>query len=177
MEIKQSNTIRRESIIGSRRLSNYWWASVVGAASIGFLFVGIQSYITTIEIRFFPQGLVMSLYGFVGIGLSLYLWCTIIWSIGSGFNEFNKENGFVRIFRWGFPGKYRKIDLIYPLSDIENIRLDIQEGLNPKRVLYLCLKGKRDIPLTRVGQPMTLSEIEKQAADLANFLQVDVEGV
>jgi hypothetical protein len=28
-----------------------------------------------------------------------------------------------------------------------------------------------EIPLTRVGQPMTLEEIETQAAELAQFLQ------
>ena len=177
MKITQSNTIRHEVIIGSRRFSNYWWASIIGMASIGFLFIGIRSYFIESDIHFFPQGLVMSLYGLVGVGLSIYLWCTIIWSIGGGFNEFNKDKGIIRIFRWGFPGKYRKIDLIYPITDVENIRLEIQEGLNPKRVLYLCLKGKRDIPLTRVGQPLTLNEIEQQAAELANFLQVNVEGV
>ena len=36
------------------------------------------------------------------------------------------------------------------------------------------VKGKRDIPLTRVGQPMTLEEIETQAAELAKFLQIDL---
>jgi hypothetical protein len=39
------------------------------------------------------------------------------------------------------------------------------------------VKGNRDIPLTRVGQPMTLEQIEKQAAELAKFLQVSLEGV
>jgi DNA mismatch repair protein MutH len=41
----------------------------------------------------------------------------------------------------------------------------------PRRTIYLCVKGQREIPLTRVGQPMTLEEIETQAAELAQFLQ------
>jgi hypothetical protein len=39
----------------------------------------------------------------------------------------------------------------------------------PRRTIYLCVKGQREIPLTRVGQPMTLEEIETQAAELAQF--------
>ena len=99
----------------------------------------------------------------------------IILSVGGGLMKFNKKDGIVRIFRWGFPGKNRRIDLLYSIKDIEAIRVELKEGLNPRRTIYLRVKGKRDIPLTRIGQPMTLEEIEKQAADLAKFLQVSLE--
>jgi hypothetical protein len=55
--------------------------------------------------------------------------------------------------------------------------VDIKEGLNPRRALYLRLKGKKDIPLTRVGQPLPLSELENQGAELARFLGVPLEGL
>lgn len=177
--------IRREPILGSRRISNYWWASIVLSGATGFLLVGVSSYlradlipfISSKDIIFFPQGLVMSFYGIAGLLLSIYLWLTIYWNIGEGYNEFNKQEGIVRIFRWGFPGKYRKIDIVYPLQDIQSIRVEIKEGINPRRVIYLRIKGKRDIPLTRIGQPLTLEEIEQKAADLARFLQVSIEGL
>ena len=35
----------------------------------------------------------------------------------------------------------------------------------------------REIPLTGISQPLTLKEIEKQASELANFLQVSLEGL
>ena len=92
------------------------------------------------------------------------------------FNEFNLETGQVRIFRWGFPGKNRRIDLQYPIADVQSIRVEIQEGLNPKRVIYLRLRGNREIPLTRAGQPISIEELESQAAELAKFLQVALEG-
>ena len=38
-------------------------------------------------------------------------------------------------------------------------------------------QGRQDIPLTRIGQPMTLEELEGQAAELARFLQVPIEGL
>lgn len=182
-ETQNFELIRRYIVVGSRRFSNYWWASVLFLGASGFLLTGISSYlnfdllpiIKSKDILFFPQGLVMCFYGIIGLIFSFYLLLTIFWSVGGGFNEFNKKDGIVRIFRWGFPGKNRRIDLCYPLTDIEAIRVELKEGLNPRRTIYIRLKGKRDIPLTRIGQPLTLEEIEKQAAELAKFLQVSLE--
>ena len=116
----------------------------------------------------------MCFYGVLGLFFSLYLGLTILWSVGGGFNEFNKQLGIVRIFRWGYPGKNRRIDLSYSIDDVNAIRVELKDGINPRRVIYLCVKGQRQIPLTRVGQPMTLEEIETQAAELAQFLQKDL---
>jgi hypothetical protein len=190
-ETPESDLIRRYSVIGSRRLSNYWWALVIFLGGSGFLLTGISSYLgednTVVQwlnllpfiqsknIIFFPQGLVMCFYGILGLIFSIYLWLTLFWSVGGGFNEFNKKEGIIRIFRWGFPGKNRRIDLSYPINEVEAIRVELKEGLNPKRTIYMRIKGKRDIPLTRIGQPLTLEEIEKQAAELAKFLQVSLE--
>jgi hypothetical protein len=175
-------SIRRYSIPGSRRFSNYWWAGVIFLGSFGFLLTGLSSYLSfnllplihSENILFFPQGLVMCFYGVLGFIFSIYLGLTIFWSVGSGFNEFNKKDGLVRIFRWGFPGKNRRIDLSYALTDIEAIRVELQEGINPRRTIYLRVKGNREIPITRIGQPMSLEEVETQAAELAKFLQIDL---
>ena len=119
----------------------------------------------------------MGFYGLVGLLLSLYLWLTILWDVGGGYNEFNRESGTVKIFRWGFPGKNRKIELNFKTDDVQAVKVDLKEGLNPKRSLYLRVKGRRDIPLTRVGQPIALSELENQGAELARFLGVPLEGL
>nr|YP_009450234.1 photosystem I assembly protein Ycf4 [Pectinodesmus pectinatus]AOS53109.1 photosystem I assembly protein Ycf4 [Pectinodesmus pectinatus] len=205
--MNQENFIRRYFIVGERRFSNYWWATIIFIGSFGFLFTGISSYISTstsslpvdsnvqniIEfpfltsilqnfqsngnINFFPQGLLMCFYGSLGFLLSIYWWCLIFWNVGGGFNEFNKKESFIRIFRWGYPGKNRKIDLYYTLKDVESIRVEIQQGLDSQRTIFLKLKGNREIPITGIGQPLTLQEIEKQASELANFLQVSLEGL
>ena len=176
------DSIRRHIVIGSRRVSNYWWATIIGMGGLGFLCTGLSSYlklnllpiIHSETILFFPQGLVMCFYGILGILFSFYLGLTILFSVGGGFNEFNKEQGIIRIFRWGFPGKNRRIDLTYSIDDVKAIRVELKDGINPRRTIYLCVKGQRQIPLTRVGQPMTLEEIETQAAELAQFLQKDL---
>lgn len=184
LKSKNSESIRRYNVIGSRRLSNFWWAFVILFGGIGFLLTGLSSYlgfnllpyIHSENVVFFPQGLVMCFYGFLGLIFSFYLWLTIFWSVGCGFNEFNKEKGIVRIFRWGFPGKNRRIDLCYSIKDIEALRVDLKEGLNPRRTIYIRVKGKKEIPLTGIGQPMQLEDIEKQASELAQFLQISLEG-
>lgn len=183
--MKSQQTIVRYEINGARRLSNYVWFTLLCLGGLGFFLTGLSSYLkiqllpfsSGSTIQFFPQGLVMSFYGILGLSISIYLGLIILWNLGQGFNEFNFETGKVRIFRWGFPGKNRKIDLNYPIEDIQSIRVEVKDGVNPKRIIYLRLRGNRDIPLTRAGQPISIQEIEMQAAELAKLLQVSIEGL
>ncbi len=179
------NRVLRQPILGSRRFSNYWWATIVSIGASGFLLAGLSSYFKVnflpwtnpTQLVFVPQGLAMGGYGVAGLLLALYLWLSIILDIGSGYNDFNQETGDIRIFRWGFPGKNRQIELNFPTEDVQSVRVEIKEGLNPRRCIYLRVKGRRDIPLTRVGEPLSLSELENQGATLARFLGVPIEGL
>lgn len=180
-----SDRILRQEILGSRRPSNYLWAAIVSLGGIGFLLAGISSYLNVnllpfegpSELIFLPQGIAMSFYGVAGTLLALYLWLTILWDIGGGYNEFNQETGKIVIFRWGFPGKDRQIEFSCTTEDVQSIKVDIREGLNPRRSIYLRLKDRRQLPLTRVGQPLALSQLETEGAQLARFLQVPLEGL
>lgn len=180
-----TNRIIRQAIVGSRRFSNYWWATVVLMGATGFLLAGISSYSginllpfgRATELIFLPQGIAMMFYGFIGMLAALYLWLSIFWDVGGGYNEFNQDTGAVEIFRLGFPGKNRQIQLTYPIEDVQAIRVEIKEGINPRRTLYLRIKDRNDIPLTRVGQPLSLSELENRGAELARFLAVPLEGL
>lgn len=179
------NRIIRQSVLGSRRFSNYWWATIVSFGATGFLLAGLSSYSKVnllpvgdaTQLIFIPQGVAMGFYGVCGLLLALYLWLVILWDVGGGYNEFNKETGMVKIFRWGFPGKNRQIEFSCRTQDVQSIRVQIKEGLNPKRTLYLRVKDRRDVPLTRVGQPLALSDLENQGAELARFLGVPLEGL
>ncbi|HIK14520.1 MAG TPA: photosystem I assembly protein Ycf4 [Leptolyngbyaceae cyanobacterium M33_DOE_097] len=177
--------ILRQTVIGSRRSSNYFWAVVVSVGALGFFLAALSSY-TKInflpfsdptQLIFIPQGVAMGFYGLLGLLFSAYLWLSIAWDIGGGYNEFDKQKGEVTIFRWGFPGKNRRIELKCKTDEVQAVKVDLREGLNPKRSLYLKVKGRRDIPLTRVGQPLSLSDLENQGAELARFLQIPLEGL
>nr|YP_009295698.1 conserved hypothetical plastid protein [Mastocarpus papillatus]AOL58182.1 conserved hypothetical plastid protein [Mastocarpus papillatus] len=179
------SNIKKDIILGSRRLSNYWWATFILLAGLGFFLVGLSSYFKvellpfaeSSNVIFVPQGLIMTFYGTIAILISLFLWVTIIWNIGGGYNEFNNDKGVITIFRLGFPGKNRCIQLQYRINEIQSIRVSIKEGITPKREIYLKTKDNREIPLTRVGQPLLLSEIEEKATSLAQFLGVILEGI
>lgn len=219
---------RRYLVTGAKRISNYWWAFIVSSGGLAFLITGFASFLQrgiflfnqSKTISFFPQGLIMCFYGCLGLLFGSYLWCTIFWEVGDGFNEFNKNKVFVRIFRWGLPGKNRRIDFQYKMDQIEGVRVELKEGVNPRRIILLKIKGfmhqnkvfvpntkskstkvgskianqpslggksstytreekgQREaftVPLTRVGQPISLEKIESQASELAQFLRVSLE--
>lgn len=174
-----------QPILGSRRFSNYCWATLITIGGTGFLLAGLSSYLKVnlipfanpTELIFVPQGLAMGGYGVAGLLLALYLWLIVLWDVGGGYNEFNQETGAIKIFRWGFPGKNRRIEISCRTKDVQAVRVDIKEGLNPRRALYLRVKGRRDIPLTRVGQPLSVTQLENQGAELARFLKVPLEGL
>ena len=179
----RSERIWVELIAGSRKTSNFCWAFILFLGSLGFLLVGISSYLgrnllslfPSQQILFFPQGIVMSFYGIAGLFISSYLWCTIWWNVGSGYDRFDKKAGIVCIFRWGFPGKNRRIFIRFLMKDIQSIRIEVKDGISTRRILYMEIIGQGAIPLTRIDENLTSREIEQKAAELAYFLRVPIE--
>jgi Ycf4 len=178
-------SVLRQTVVGARRFSNYWWATIVTIGATGFFLAGLSSY-TRInfipfsdptQLIFLPQGLVMGLYGTAGLLLATYLWLSISWNLGGGYNEFNKDTKQVTIFRQGFPGKNRAVTLNCNMNDVQAVKVMLKDGVSPKRSLYLRVKNMREIPLTRVGQPIGLASLENQAAELVRFLAVPLEGL
>nr|ATL61837.1 photosystem I assembly protein Ycf4 [Psychotria kirkii] len=171
----RSEHIWIELITGSRKLSNFCWAFILFLSSLGFLLVGTSSYLGRNWISFFPQGIVMSFYGISGLFISSYLWCTISWNVGGGYDRFDKREGIVCIFRWGFPGKNRRIFLRFLLKDIQSIRIEVKEGIFARRVLSMGIRGQGAIPLTITDDNLVSRDIEQKAAELAYFLRVPLE--
>lgn len=179
----ETNNIRYDLILGSRRFSNYVWAFLTFLGGSGFLLAGLSSYLeidllpfaNTDEIVFIPQGIVMTFYGTIGLLFSLFLTIIIIFNVGGGYNSYDLNKQEIRIFRIGFPGLKNELYLKYFLKDVKSLKLTIADGLNPKREIYILTKDKKQIPLTRVGEPLLLSQIESEAVELANFLKVNLE--
>jgi Ycf4 len=182
---KTQQQILRQDILGSRRLSNLSWAAIITIGGVGFLLAGLSSYLKinllivsdTSQLQFVPQGVALTFYGVAGSLLATYLWLLLVWNVGGGYNEFNKDTGNVTISRQGYPGKNRQVKVEFPISEVQSVRAEIREGLSPKRALYLRSKKRRDLPLTRVGEPIALSTLENQGAELARFLEVPLEGL
>ena len=170
-------------ITGSRQLSNIFWAGAVTLGGIGFFLTGLSSYFRTNlvffanvdEIAYVPQGIVLMFYGSVGSILGVFLCLTIWWDGGFGYNEYNQTLDQILLYRKGFPGKNRELNLSFSFADVKSIKIRIREGLNPRRQLLLCLKDGREIPLTGVEQPTALNKIEAEAVTLAKYLSVYLE--
>jgi hypothetical protein len=179
----RSENIWIELIAGSRKTSNFFWAFILFFGSLGFLLVGASSYLgrnlisffPSQQILFFPQGVVMSFYGIAGLFISSYLWCTISWNVGSGYDQFDRKEGIVCIFRWGFPGRNRRIFLRFLMKDIQSIRIEAREGFSVRRILSMEIRGQGALPLIRTDENLTPREIEQKAAELAYFLRVPIE--
>jgi hypothetical protein len=174
--------VLEQAVLGSRRPSNIVVAAAVSLGGLGFLLTSASSRLGLdllpighpAELTWVPQGLVMGLYGVAATLLGTYLWTVIALDVGSGSNRFDRGSGKARISRRGFR---QRIELDLALRDIQAVRLDVREGLNPRRRLSLRLQGRRDLPLTRVGEPLPLAELERDGARLARFLGVPLEGL
>jgi hypothetical protein len=174
--------VLEQPVLGSRRLSNFLVAAAVSLGGLGFLLASASSRLGRdllpighpAVLVWVPQGLVMGLYGLAALVLALYLWWVIAIDVGAGSNRFDRSTGEARITRRGFRSL---IEVDLPLRDIQAVKVDVREGLSPRRRLALRLQGRRELPLTQVGEPMPLAELEMAGARLARFLGVPLEGL
>ena len=175
-------TILEQQVLGSRRLSNVLVASAVSIGGIGFLLASLSSrlgrnlipLLQTSELAWVPQGLVMGLYGTAALLLATYLWIVISVDLGGGSNLFDKASGTAVITRQGLR---QAIKVEVPLRDIQAVKVEVRDGLSPLRRLALRIQGRRDLPLSRIGEPIPLAELESAGAKLARFLGVPLEGI
>ena len=180
-----NESLIKENIVGARNFKSVFVTVVLILAGSGFFLAGLSSYLNinllqitdTSEIKFIPQGIAMLFYGTGAIGIGIYLLLTIFWNIGSGYNEFSKNEEIVRIVRLGFPAKNRTIFLSYEFKNLKNLKFLIKQGLNPRCNILLVLKDKREIPLFPAQILLNPLETEKKAIQLSNFLQIPLESL
>ena len=180
--VQENLQVVNQQVSGSRRFSNYVVASMVSIGGIGFLLAAFSSYFgrnflplgNPSSLIFVPQGLVMGVYGIAASLLAVYIWTLVAIDFGAGSNLFNKDKDILIVSRRGFL-KDIKVDI--PLKDIKAVKLDIKEGINPKRRICLRLNGRKDLPLSGVGQPQPLGDLEREGAELARFLEINLEGL
>lgn len=177
-----SADVLEQTVLGSRRLSNLLVAAAVSLGGVGFVLTSLSSRLGRdllpighpADLVWFPQGLVMGLYGTAAVLLAAYLWGVIVVDVGAGSNRFDRRSGQARISRQAFR---QRIDLDIPLREIQAVNVEVRDGLSPQRRLTLRVQGRRDLPLTRVGEPVPLAELERSGAELARFLGVPLEGL
>jgi uncharacterized membrane protein YdbT with pleckstrin-like domain len=178
----EEKDILEQPVLGSRRLSNILVALAMTLGGLGFLLASLSSRVgrnlvplfTASDLPWLPQGLVMGLYGIAAVLLATYLWVVITLDLGGGSNRFDKLTGIALISRRGFR---QHILVEVPLREIQAVKVEVREGLSPLRRLSLRIQGRRDLPLSRIGEPIPLAELEFSGASLARFLGVPLEGL
>ncbi len=169
-------------VLGSRRFSNYLVCLIACIGGIGFILASFSSYLGRdllplghpSSMIFVPQGLILGLYGIAAILVAIYLITLIAIDFGSGMNLFDKASGVAVISRRGY---FKKIKVEIKLRDIKAVKMELRDGLNPRRRICLRVNGRKDLPLTGVGSPSPIDQLEKEGAELARFLGVSLEGL
>jgi hypothetical protein len=83
----ETNLVKREDIIGSRRIENYVWIVLLTIGGVGFLLAAGSSYFkinllpfaNSIELNFIPQGILMFVYGTGATLVNIYLILIILY--------------------------------------------------------------------------------------------------
>ena len=181
-EKELSGLVLEQKIKGSRKVSNYLVASMLSIGGVGFLLASFSSYFgrdflplgNPSTLIFVPQGLVMGLYGVAAFLLAIYFWRLINIDYGSGVNRFDKNKGVLSLSRRGL---LKNIEIEIPIEEIKAVKLEVREGFNPLRRVSLRIKGRKDLPISRVGAPKPLLDLENEGAEIARFLEVNLEGI
>lgn len=129
-KIIKTEYLYKEYISESDKLLKFIINCVILGGATGFLCVGISSYIQydiipllkSSQIIFFPQGLTMCFYGTCGLLVGINQMRILVANIGEGYNEFDKKEGVMTIYR---KGKNSDIKISYPLTDIVRIKIYI----------------------------------------------------
>ena len=181
-EKELSGLVLEQKIKGSRKVSNYLVASMLSIGGVGFLLASFSSYFgrdflplgNPSTLIFVPQGLVMGLYGVAAFFLAIYFWRLINIDYGSGVNRFDKNKGVLSLSRRGL---FKNIEIEIPIDEIKAVKLEVREGFNPRRRVSLRIKGRKDLPISKVGSPKPLFDLEIEGAEIARFLEVNLEGI
>lgn len=170
-----------QKVEGGRNFSNLILFIIIFGLGFLLIFLGLFSFpnidnIFSLPFRyysyipFFPQGILMLIFGLLSIFYSLYIFLLLILDIGGGFNEFDCGEGIIRIMRRGFPWQNRNLLFTYPIEDLDYVEFTINEGLDTIRNLYLVTNDLRRIPLSSLSESLSIKEAETDARLLANFL-------
>merc|ERR1712113_909269 len=101
-------------------------------------------------------------------------------SVGSGFNEYDKEKKLITVFRFWYPGKNRRVIKQYSFSRLKSIVLESKKQIFDPRDfdVYLNLDKDQRISLIEIGRQNGFLQQREQEyffIELAEFLDVFFE--
>jgi len=178
--------IRRDIVFGRSRVKDYVYRACLLFGGFSFFIEGIKSrgffseYGFVSEMQFFPQGFRLSFYGILFFLYGFYLFLIRFLSVGSGFNEYDKEKKLITVFRLWYPGKNRRVIKQYSFSRLKSIVLESKKQIFDPRDfdVYLNLDKNQRISLIEIGRQNGFLQQREQEyffIELAEFLDVFFE--
>jgi hypothetical protein len=164
----------RTYINQAQNVSSWFWSIMVTLGGLGFFLAGFSSYLKinlmvfteTDKFEYIPQGIVLMFYGSIGILLGCFLSFTLQRRVGSGLNDYDQNLSRVLIYRRGFPGKNERIGIVIPFKEIQSIKLSISVN---QRIIYLCLRDGREIPLAGLQKLLTIGGLKSEGLSISKY--------
>ena len=54
------------------------------------------------------------------------------------------------------------------MKKVKAVKLEVRDGINPRRRITLRVQGRKDLPLSGVGQPPGLAQLEKEGQQVVD---------
>lgn len=194
-EEDEEGTYLRERYPGARDPPALFWASILPFTGSGFFIVGISTLIKenggqylidytglatpgsffellrpTAKMAFIPQGAFMTFYGFFAFFVITPLLWYLCWNnIGFGCAEFNKKTRKITVV------KDEEVLKEWKFEEIGKVKLEYgYTALAPREIMLIKTDGSIcNFMETLEDQPRRV--LEKKAAQLADFLEVELE--
>nr|YP_010514482.1 photosystem I assembly protein Ycf4 [Coursetia rostrata]UXL86135.1 photosystem I assembly protein Ycf4 [Coursetia rostrata] len=179
--------MRIDFVTGCRQPIDFFAATIFLFGGLGGLWVAAYSYDMKYLydepalISFLPQGVTLMVYSIMFLFLSISWWLLIFWNVGSGYDLFDIKTRTVIFFRYGFPGKNRRIFTKVLFDDIQAIIVqskvgDSKEGKYLRGgVLYIQTREQGAFALSPIDDYWDSSKVAQKAMELCRILRVPIE--
>nr|AIG99625.1 photosystem I assembly protein Ycf4 [Karenia mikimotoi] len=180
---------------GTKKYISLLFCAATLILGVSFLNTGLSSFpkrniffVFPVQTEFIPQGLVMCVYGTIGIILGLFLILTFYWNIGSGYNIYCGREQNIKIYRSCFPTE-RKLTvhnyarlirtsfqnyflLEYPFRVISKLKFKYKPQVNKVSIIAQLANG-RMIPILSHEATEKLMVLQL-ALILVNYVNLEV---
>nr|ALP13674.1 Ycf4 [Karenia brevis] len=167
---------------GARNTSNLIFSILLTLGGLGFFLTGLSSFfkynlifLTNVsEIAFLPQGIVLLLYGTIGLTLGSFLFLTFYWNLGAGYNLYCTKKKAVLFYRTRFPGRKTNNPLLlkFPFATINSLGLKRGTALSPDNSVIAYTSNGSKFPLMYTD---TMEVARNSAMTLAYLMNCPVD--
>lgn len=180
---------------GTKNYINLLFCVATLVLGVSFLNTGLSSFpkgniffVFPTQVEFIPQGLVLCLYGTIGLILGLFLLLTFYWNIGSGYNIYCGREQNIKIYRTCFPTE-RKLTprnrtvltrtssqnhfvLEYPFRVINKLMFKSKPQANEVSIIAQLTDGRMIPILSRAASEKSM--VLQFALTLTNYANLEV---